>query len=575
MRYLTFLLFVGIMTLSLSCSEGTAEQGIYTRSTIQAYSYKSTKSIVVDSAAVVSAHPLASQIGISILRQGGNAVDASIAVQYALAVVYPRAGNLGGGGFMVLHTAAGESYSIDFREKAPAAAFRDMYLDSTGQVLPRKSLDGHLAPGVPGTVAGIFLAHDKWGKLPMKKLIAPAIKLAEEGFAVTQEEAEYLNRFRDDFLKYNTVRPTAFVKAEPWKAGDTLIQKDLARTLERIALHGKAGFYGGETAKLILEEMQRGNGIITLQDLKAYKAVLRKPREFDYEGYRIVAMGLPSSGGILLQQMLGMLEPYELSKMGYHSPETINHVVEAERRAYADRSEYLGDPDYEDIPVNRLISDNYISHRMDDFVPGKAGNSKNIHPGLKESEQTTHLSILDKYGNAVSITTTLNTNYGSRVLVGHAGFFLNNEMNDFSAKPGTPNVYGLLGTDVNAIEAGKRMLSSMTPTIVLKDDKPFMVVGTPGGSTIITSVLQSILNIVNFNLSAEEAVNKPKYHHQWYPDVIFVEKNFPEEIRVELQEMGYTIKERNSIGRTELILVKDGKIYAVGDIRGDDSASGY
>lgn len=538
--------------------------------------YESTKSIVVDNAAVVTAHPLASEVGKEILKKGGNAIDASIAVQYALAVVYPNAGNLGGGGFMVVHTAKGQTSSIDYREMAPGDAHRDMYLGESGDVIPDISLAGHLAVGVPGTVAGTFLAHDKWGKLPMSELIEPAIYLAENGFAITAQEAKNLNHFAADFREHNEL-PIAFVKDGEWKVGDILIQKDLAATLRRIAENGAQEFYEGKTAELIVEEMQRGNGIITMEDLKNYEPVIRKPRDFNYRGHRIIAMGLPSSGGVMLEQMLQMLGPYDLEEMDYHSVEAINHVVEVERRAYADRTDYMGDPDFVDVPVEQLLDQDYIRGRMADFIPGLRGRSTEVEPGLQlqESEQTTHLSILDAEGNAVSVTTTLNTEYGSKVVAGGAGFFLNNEMDDFSAKPGVPNIYGLMGTEANSIEAGKRMVSSMTPTIVLKDDKPFMIVGTPGGSTIITSVLQSILNVLVFDLSAEEAVNSPKYHHQWMPDVIYIEKDFPQAVRAELEDMGYELEERSPIGRTELILVKDGKIHAVADKRGDDSAAGF
>lgn len=541
-----------------------------------AIDYESQKSIVVDSSAVATAHPLASEVGKEILRQGGNAIDAAIAIQYALAVVYPNAGNIGGGGFMVVHTAEGETVSIDFREVAPGEAHRDMYLNENGEVIPNKSLDGHLAAGIPGTIAGAYEAHKRWGKLPMKKLIEPAIYLAENGFAITAREAENLNKFAEAFKEFND-ESIAFLKEDKWNAGDLLIQKDLAATLQRISDNGAAEFYEGKTAELITAEMKRGGGMISMDDLKNYKPVIREPRNFSYRGYQIIAMGLPSSGGVMLEQMLRMLEPYDLEEMEHHSVEAINHVVEVERRAYADRTDYMGDPDFVDVPVDQLLDADYIAERMVDFIPGMPGKSAEVKSGLQlqESEQTTHLSVLDADGNAVSVTTTLNTEYGSKVVVDGAGFFLNNEMDDFSAKPGVPNIYGLMGTEANSIEAGKRMVSSMTPTIVLKDDKPFMIVGTPGGSTIITSVLQSILNVLVFDLSAEEAVNSPKYHHQWMPDVIYIEKDFPQAVRAELEDMGYELKERSAIGRTELILVKDGKIHAVADKRGDDSAAGF
>lgn len=555
----------------IACDNAKVEE---TSAYPNAFNYEIVKHLNTDKAAVVTAHPLASEVGKSILEQGGNAIDASIAVQYALAVVYPVAGNIGGGGFMVYHNSDGTSHSIDFRETAPSAAHKDMYLDESGEAISEKSLDGHLAAGIPGTVAGTFLAHEKHGKLPMNKLIEPAIQLAEFGYVITDQEARGLNAQAKNFVKLNTV-PNAFMKKESWKAGDTLVQTDLANTLKRIATEGQKGFYEGETAKLIVEEMQRGGGIITLDDLKNYKPVVRAPRAFEYKGKKILSMDLPSSGGLMLQQMLQMLEPYDLKEMGFHSAEAINHIVEVERRAYADRTEYMGDPDFVDVPVKALVDPDYVAGRMKDFEPGKAGKSDLIKPGLEESEETTHFSIIDEEGNAVSVTTTINTNYGSRVVVGGAGFILNNEMDDFSAKPGAPNAFGLLGTEANAIAPNKRMVSSMMPTIVLDNDKPYIIVGTPGGSTIITSVLQSILNVMEFGLSPEDAVNKPKFHHQWQPDVIYLEKDFPMEVRAELEAMGYTLEERTAIGRTELILIDQNGIHSVADKRGDDSAAGY
>ena len=539
-------------------------------------SYEIVKNIQVENGAVVSAHALASEVGRDILVKGGNAVDAAIAVQYALAVVYPNAGNLGGGGFMVFHSNTGENHSIDFREKAPLAAHRDMYLDSLGNAVPDWSRNGHLASGVPGTVAGTFLAHQKFGSLPMDSLIAPAIALAERGFAITPREARGLNRTADDFKKYNT-QPSAFEKEGQWKEGDILIQKDLAATLRRIAEQGQAGFYGGETAALIEAEMQRGGGLITAQDLKEYQAREREPIVFDYKGHTIVSMGLPSSGGVMQQMMLGMLQEYPIAQYGFHSPEAVQLVTEIERRAYADRTDYMGDPDFVDVPVAQLVDTVYLRSRMENFDPAMATPSDSIAAGLSpvEKEETTHLSVVDAMGNAVSLTTTINGSYGSRVVVGGAGFILNNEMDDFSAKPGAPNKFGLLGTQANAIAPSKRMLSAMTPTIVLKNERPYLVLGTPGGSTIITSVFQTLVNILEFDLSTEQAVNAPKFHHQWQPDLIYVEEGFPQESRDALEAKGYTFKERGAIGRTEVIKITPDGIEAVGDDRGDDSAAGY
>ncbi|MGB8194508.1 MAG: gamma-glutamyltransferase [Chitinophagaceae bacterium] len=540
-----------------------------------AYSYSIQKKTETRNGAVVSAHPLASKAGLDVLKQGGNAIDAAIATQLALAVVYPGAGNLGGGGFMVARLQNGQVVSLDYREKAPASASRDMYLDNKGEALTEKSQNGHLAAGVPGTVAGLF-ASMKYAKLPFKKLIQPAIDLAEKGFVITAAEARGLNGTQDEFKKYNTVQPV-FVKATAWKAGDTLVQKDLANTLKRIRDNGQKGFYEGKTAELIVAEMKRGNGIITLNDLKQYQAKWRTPIQVDYKGYKIVTMPLPSSGGILLPQMLKMVENEPLKQYGFHSLQAVQLMTEVERRAYADRAKYLGDVDFYKVPVKQLISKEYAKARMKDYVPDKAGNSKDVQAGIiPESEETTHLSVYDKSGNAVAVTTTLNGGYGSRTVVGGAGFLLNNEMDDFSVKPGVPNMYGAVGAEANAIEPGKRMLSSMTPTIVLKNNKPYLVVGTPGGTTIPTSVFQTLVNILDFELTAEEAVNKPKFHHQWLPDELYLERDFPENITVRLKQIGYTINSRGQIGRTEVIKIyPDGKIEAVADKRGDDDARGW
>ena len=542
---------------------------------INAYDYEIVKHAHFSNAAVSSAHPLASEVGAEILKKGGNAIDAAIAVQYALAVVYPNAGNIGGGGFMVLHTKDNESHSIDFREKAPDMAFKDMYLDDEGEAIPSKSRDGHLAAGVPGSVAGMELAHKKFGKINFHDLIQPAIELAEYGFIISKREAKALNRMKKDFGKYNTVT-SAFEKDVSWQENDTLFQKDLAETLKRIQKEGAKGFYEGETADLIVEEMERGGGIISHDDLKNYQAVEREPVTFDYKGYPIISMGLPSSGGVMIHQMLKMLEPYPIKDYGFQSKEAVQLMVEIERRAYADRTEYMGDPDFVNVPVQQLLDPDYIRSRMVDFEMGVPSKSEDIKAGLAlEKEETTHFSVIDDEGNAVAVTTTINGAYGNRVVVGGAGFLLNNEMDDFSAKPGAPNKFGLLGTEANAIQPGKRMLSAMTPTIVLKEGKPYLVLGTPGGSTIITSVFQTLVNILEFDLSASDAVNKPKFHHQWKPDLIYIEKDYPTLVRSEMEKMGYTFKERNPIGRTEVLKIQDGQIEAVADKRGNDSVAGY
>jgi gamma-glutamyltranspeptidase/glutathione hydrolase len=543
---------------------------------IQPYHYPVQKKVEVTHGAVVSAHPLASQVGVAVLKAGGNAVDAAIATQLALAVVYPGAGNIGGGGFLVARLADGKSLALDYRETAPAAAHRDIYLDAQGNVIPGASVNGHRSGGVPGTVAGLFESH-RYGRLPFKQLIEPAIRLAEKGFTISAHEAESLNRLQDTFALYNT-RPNAFQRAGGWKEGDTLVQADLAATLRRIRDNGAAGFYEGETARLITEEMQRGNGLISLQDLKGYSAKWRTPHVFTYKEHEVIGMPMPSSGGTLLHAMMKMVEPWPLYTYGHNTAETVNVMAEAERRAYADRAEYMGDADFYAVPQKGLVSEAYLKNRMQDFVPGKAGSSTQVRPGAlpKESEQTTHLSVLDVEGNAVSVTTTLNNSYGSKTVIGGAGFFLNDEMDDFSAKPGVPNLYGAVGGAANAIAPGKRMLSSMAPTIVLKAGKPWIVVGTPGGTTIPTSVFQALVNIIDLGLDADSAINAPKFHHQWLPDMLYLEKGFPVEVRTRLEAMGYVVEEKSQIGRTEIIQVlNNGRIVAVGDHRGDDDAEGY
>lgn len=542
---------------------------------INPFKYSIVKKADFSKASVSSAHPLASRVGAVIMQNGGNAFDAAIATQLTLAVVYPGAGNIGGGGFLLGRKSDGELIGIDYREAAPEKAGRDMYLDKNGNVQMALSQTGHLASGIPGTVAGLF-ATLPYAKLSIKELIQPAIDLAEKGFAITEAEANSLNATRESFLKYST-RPTAFVKEGKWKAGDTLVQKEMAATLKRIQKEGAPGFYTGETAKLIVEEMQRGNGIISLDDLKNYTAKLRNPLEFEYRGHQIISFAPPSSGGILIAQMLKMIEKYPVGSYGFQSIKSVQLMIEAERRAYADRAEFMGDPDFYHVPVKTLMSEAYLNQRMSDYHPDKAGVSSAVKAGvIKESEETTHMSIVDAAGNMVSVTTTLNGGYGSRTVVGGAGFLMNNEMDDFSVKPGTPNMYGALGGEANSIAPGKRMLSSMTPTLILKNNKPYVVVGTPGGTTIPTSVYQAIVNLVDFNMNANDAINKPKFHHQWQPDVVMVEKDFDAVTRKQLQDMGYKLTERSGIGRTEAIrFLSNGKRETVADKRGDDSVAGF
>lgn len=542
---------------------------------IDPYKYIVVKKADYSKASVSSAHPLASLVGAAIMKEGGNAFDAAIATQLALAVVYPGAGNIGGGGFLLGRKSDGELIGIDYREAAPEKATRDMYLDKNGNMQPTLSLAGHLASGIPGTVAGLF-ATLPYAKLPIRQLIQPAIDLAEKGFAISEREASSLNGTRDAFVK-NSTRPTALVKEGKWKVGDTLVQKELAATLRRIQKDGAMGFYGGETAKLIVEEMNRGNGIIGLDDLKNYTAKLRNPLEFEYRGHQVISFAPPSSGGLLIAEMLKMIEKYPVGSYGFQSTRSVQLMVEAERRAYADRAEHMGDPDFYKVPVKTLMSEAYAALRMSDYDPNKPSVSTTIKAGVaKESEETTHLSVMDAAGNMVAVTTTLNGGYGSRTVVGGAGFLLNNEMDDFSAKPGVPNMYGAYGGEANSIVPGKRMLSSMTPTLLLKNNKPYVVIGTPGGTTIPTSVYQAIVNLVDFNMNADDAVNKPKFHHQWLPDEVSVERDFDAETKKQLQAMGYKIVERGGIGRTEAIRVlSNGKRETVADKRGDDSVAGF
>jgi len=567
-----------IIINSISLSTLSAQQRttwVGAKKTVNAYHYVQTKSAVYKNGAVSSAHPLASKVGAEIMKHGGNAFDAAIAVQLTLAVVYPGAGNIGGGGFLVGRKKTGELIGIDYRETAPVNAKRDMYLDKDGNAQTSISQNGHLAAGVPGTVAGLFETM-KYAKLPFKQLVQPAIDLAEYGFVITEREASNLNVNQDAFIKYNTSTPV-FVKVNKWKSGDTLFQKQLAATLRRIRDNGLKGFYEGETARMIVDEMKRGNGIISLADLKNYKAKTRIPVQFNYKDCKIVGFPPPSSGGIILLQVMKMVSKYPMATYGFQKQQSTQLMIEAERRAFADRAEHLGDPDFWKVPLKTLSSDTYIANRMKDYDPNKASKSSNIKAGeIKESEETTHLSICDGEGNMVSVTTTLNGSYGSKTVVAGAGFLLNNEMDDFSIKPGVANMYGAVGGTANAIEPGKRMLSSMCPVVVLKKNKPYIVAGTPGGTTIPTSVFQTLMNLLEFNMSVDDAVNKPKFHHQHLPDEVYVENGFPLDTRKQLELMGYKIVERSSIGRTEVIRINaKGGIEVAADRRGDDSVAGY
>ena len=526
---------------------------------------KQSLSIPVKSASsqkgmVVSAHQLASETGLNILKKGGNAAEAAIAVQLALAVVYPRAGNIGGGGFLVYRDQAGEVTTLDFRERAPQAASRDMYLDSLKNVVPNLSTTGVLAAGVPGTVAGLAETYKKFGGvISWEELIEPAIQLAEKGFPLSKTEADRLNEYQEEFFAVNEIN-FPFLSDTPWQEGDILVQKELAATLRLIAQNGSDGFYSGSNADVLAAFMEEKNGILTKEDLLDYKAVWRKPFVNTWRGYKIYSMGLPSSGGIVMGQILRMIDPLLIDSLGFRDPGNLHLIVEAERRAYADRAKYLGDADYYPVDTDTLLTENYLSKKMSSFDPSLATQSQSLVEGnevmVKEHYETTHLSITDQFGNAASVTTTLNDNFGCKVWVPKGGYFLNNEMDDFSAKPGVQNTYGLIGGEANAIIPGKRMLSSMTPSILEKEGKLFMVLGTPGGSTIITSVLQVILNVTSFNMNIDEAVEAPRYHHQWLPDLIMYEKDGIDSNTINLLEAkGHILSPVTSIGLIEAILV--------------------
>lgn len=506
---------------------------------------------------VVCAYPDAAQVGLSILKKGGNAVDAAVAVQFALAVTYPEAGNIGGGGFMVYRSAKGATNTLDFREKAPAAASENMFLDASGNVVPGMSTSSHQASGVPGSVDGMVEANRKYGKLKWAELVQPAIDLAHNGFKITKRLADGLTRGANTFAKANPGK-SYFLKETPWKEGDLLIQEDLAKTLEEIRDKGRNGFYEGIVADQIVEEMKSGSGLISKADLQNYHSVWRKAITGKYKDYKIITMPPPSSGGIALISLLKSVEKYPLHRWGYNQDSTVQLMVEAERRVYADRSKYLGDPDFFKVPVDSLLRDSYILSRMDNFTWDAATPSSSILPGTivgYESDQTTHYSITDKEGNAVSVTTTLNGSFGSKIFVKGAGFLLNNQMDDFSSKPGVPNMYGLVGGKANSIQPNKRMLSSMTPTIIEKNGQLFMVVGTPGGSTIITSVFQTILNVIEFDQDMQQAVASKRFHHQWLPDNVSVEKGaFSEATQSKLTQKGYKLNSSNGIGRVDAIL---------------------
>ncbi|MDR3272815.1 MAG: gamma-glutamyltransferase [Flavobacteriaceae bacterium] len=539
----------------------------------------SQQGLVTKHAMVVSARKEASSIGAEIMKQGGNAFDAMVSVELALAVAYPFAGNIGGGGFMVYRTKDGQVGVLDYREKAPLSAHRDMYLDDQGNVIPKKSEDGAMAIGIPGTVAGIYEVQKKFGKLPWKKVVQPAIDLADKGIVLSQDDENKIKAFRSDFQRIN---PDKIIFDANWKKGDIMRFSNLAKTLTVIRNQGRDGFYKGRIAKQLVQFIQSQGGIITEKDLEKYEPRWRQPIIFDFRGNTIITVPPPSSGGIVLDQILKMLETEPLDEIKNDAIKYIQLLTEAERRAYADRSYYLGDPDFVKIPIDSLLSPYYLKKRMSDFSFDQATPSSQISYGTLsayESNETTHYSIIDEEGNAVAATTTLNGAYGSKLYDSELGFFLNNEMDDFSIKPGVPNMFGLVGGEANSIQPEKRMLSSMTPTIVEKDGKLNMVIGTPGGSSIITSILQTILNHVLFGLGMQESVSKPRFHHQWLPDEVVLEaKGFDSSTVKALEGKGYTIKQRDAvvIGKVDAILVlPDGRLEGGADPRGDDTAVGF
>ena len=536
---------------------------------------------------VVSARKDASDIGVEIMKKGGNAFDAMIGVQLALSVSHPTAGNIAGGGFMVYKLKDGTDGTLDFRETAPADSSEKMYQDEDGNVIPGLSSIGGLAVGVPGTVSAIFEIHKKFGSLPIEELFQPSIELAEKGYLVTKYLEDELNEKRDDFIKLNGKNS---LYSKEYKSGDTIFNKMYANTLREIMNKGADGFYKGPVARDMISTISESGGIMTMEDLSEYKSVWRDPVRFKYKGYDIISMSFPSSGGVILGQMMKAIENFDLSKIEHNSPEYVQLLTEIERRAFADRSDLMGDPDFMKLPVYEFMDKKYIENRMKDFSWDQATPSSKIKPGeitFNESNETTHFSIIDKEGNAVSVTTTLNNSFGSKVFVENSGFFLNNEMDDFSSKPGYPNFFGVVGSEANSIQPKKRMLSAMTPTIVLKNNKPYLILGSPGGPSIITSVFQTILNVLEYGMSVNDAVSSPRFHHQWYPDLIVMENEaYSDELNTILSEKNYLIVKlpieedtlgvykRSDIGAVDAILIDDNlKVYGGADLRREHHSS--
>ena len=538
---------------------------------------KPNEGLLSKNAMIVSAREEASRIGVEILQKGGNAFDAMMATELALAVSYPSAGNIGGGGFMVYRKDNGKTGALDFRERAPINSSRDMYLDQNSNIIEGLSMIGGLSIGVPGTIAGIFEAHEKFGSLTIEEIISPVIDLAKKGVIVTENQ---LSRINENRKYFQFINKSQILFDNDFKINDTIKNLKLAATLEKIMINGRDEFYKGETAKKLVKFITENGGIITMEDLEVYEAVWRDPVVFDYDDLKIISMSPPSSGGVCINQILKMIEPFNLKSFGHNSTDYIKLLVEAERRSFADRSHFLGDPDFVLIPTERLTSTDYLNNRMKDFSFEKPTDSNDIGYGnidVYESNETTHYSIVDQFGNAIAVTTTLNGTFGSKLFSRELGFFLNNEMDDFSSKPGYPNMYGLIGGEANKIEPNKRMLSSMTPTIVEKEGNLYMTLGTPGGSTIITSVVQTILNVHEFEMTMNEAVNSPRFHHQWKPDSIRIEiDHFDEKVKKQLINSGYKLNDKGAIGRVDGILVREDKMLEGGaDKRGDDTAIGF
>ncbi|MBS0294034.1 MAG: gamma-glutamyltransferase [Proteobacteria bacterium] len=529
---------------------------------------------------VASEQELASQIGLNILKAGGNAVDAAVAMGFALAVALPNAGNIGGGGFMMVHDArTGKSVALDFREVAPSRATRDMYLDAQGKVIDGKSLYTHYAVGVPGTVAGMEHALKRWGTMPLAKVVAPAAALADKGFPVSETLAKILQQEQKNMGRWPATQAIFWKDGQPLKQGDMLVQKDLAQSLRLIGEQGAKAFYDGAIAQKIAAEMAPHANALSLQDLKNYKVAEREPVRGSYRGYQIVTMPPPSSGGAHLIQILNMMERWPMNQWGANSAKSVHYMAESMKLAYADRAEYLGDPDFVKVPLKGLTSKRYADELAATIAPTQARAAKDIKPGKPqpyESDQTTHYSVVDKAGNAVAVTYTLNTNFGSGIVAKGTGIMLNNEMDDFSAKPGVANAYGLVGGDANAVAAGKRPLSSMTPTIVLKDGKPWLVTGSPGGARIITTVLQTVVNTIDFGMNPAEAAATPRFHHQWTPDELRIEKGFSADTLALLKQWGHNVALKPSMGRTQTIQIRDGMLYGASDPRNPDGQTlGY